>query len=114
METNIMKLKIFLDERDNGIVQQNGTLGQINSNDSYINVPLTRTYKKVGDYINVDKSPFKTYVKRQNVNPYFVELSFFETIRTISNTGNTFISIVDPSESIEEKAKLYQITINKF
>ena len=114
METNILRFKIFLDKRPNGIVRSNNVLSQTNTTDFYINIPITKTYKKVDDYINVDKSPLRTYVKRQNFNPYFIELSFFETIKGISNSGNTSIIISNVQENVEQKSQLFNITINKF
>lgn len=85
----------------------------INQKDYFINIPITRTYKKFGDYINVEKDPFRTTIDRQSFNPYFIELSFFESIKAISNTGNTMITITNSNENIEEKSSLYSIIINK-
>ncbi len=106
METNIIYAKIFLDKRIDGVVQPNGSLGTQNNNDFYINIPITKTYKKVNDYVNIEKDPFKTSVQRQKVNPYFIEFAFFETIGQIK-TGAT------PSYNIEDKTKLFNIFINK-
>ncbi len=114
MEPNILHIKLFLDSRNNGIVQPNGGLSTVHSGDFYINIPLTRTYKKFDDYINVEKDKSKSIILRQNFNPYFIELSFFETIKAISNTGDTFVSVSNPQESVEQKAKLFNITLNKF
>lgn len=106
MEHNILYCKIFLDKRENGIVQNNGSVNNQNESDFYINIPLTRTYKKFDDYVNVDKDPFRTIINRQQINPYFIELNFFETIKQISGT-------TEPYESIESKAETFKITINK-
>jgi len=106
MEPNILHCKIFLDKRPGGVVQPDGSLSEQNHSDFYINIPLSRSYKKFDDYINVEKDPLRTIINRQEVNPYFIELSFFETIKGIENNGNAH-------ENIREKSKLYNITINK-
>lgn len=106
METNIIRCKIFLDKRPGGVVQPDGGLGDENYTDFYINIPITRTYKKFDDYIHVEKDPFQTLIDRPKINPYFIELGFFETIKTIKSNGNS-------EENIEQKAKNFNITINK-
>lgn len=106
MEPNILYCKFFLDKRENGIVQDNGSVNNQNENDFYINIPLTRTYKKFDDYINIEKDPLKTIITRQQINPYFIELNFFETIKQISGTTESF-------ESINTKADTFKIIINK-
>ncbi len=112
-DSNIVKVKLFLDKRSNGIVQPSGGVGTTNWSDYYINIPISKTNKKFDDYINVEKDPFKTYIPRPNFNPYFIELSFFESIKAFSTTGNTYVSVSNPFENVEDKAKLYNITINK-
>jgi hypothetical protein len=106
METNILKCKIFLNKKPGGIAQPNGSLSDQNHSDFYINIPIIRSHKKFDDYINVEKDPLRTIITRQNINPYFFEFAFFETIKEIKSTGNI-------NENIEEKSKLYNITINK-
>lgn len=105
MDSSILYFRIFLDKRENGIVQPNGSVGTHNSSDFYINMPITRKYKRFDDYVNIDKDPFKTKIERQNINPLFLELAFFETIKSIS--GGT------PEESIEQKSHAFNIIINK-
>lgn len=97
---------MFLDKRANGIVQPDGSLGTENHTDFYINIPITRTYKKFDDYIQVEKDPFRTLIDRPKINPYFIEFGFFETIKTIKDNGH-------PEENIEQKSKNFNITINK-
>lgn len=113
MENDIFYTKIFIDKRLGGILQPNGTLDIQNESDFYLNVFLTRTYKKVGEYVQVDKDPFQSKIPRLNVNPYFIELGFFETILGKSMTGNTFVQISDKENAIIDKANSFNITINK-
>lgn len=97
------RIELFIDKRPNGILQPNGMLGNINYSDFYINVPLTKNVATFEDYVNVVLDPFKTSIKRQMINPYFIELGFFETISSVS--GST--------DSITEKVKSFGLTINK-
>lgn len=106
MEQNIMQVQVSINKIKGGIVQPDGSLGLSNSKDFYINIPLIKTYKKIDDYINIDKDPLKTQINRQLINPCFLEFLFFETVKGIQNTNN-------PSEGIIEKAKQFNITINK-
>ena len=102
MDTNV-KIELFIDKRPNGILQPSGMLGPNNDSDFYVNVPLYRNITLFEDYVNITTDPFKTAIKRQMINPYFIELGFFETVNSVS--GST--------TSITQKATKYGITINK-
>src|ERR1035437_3267737 len=107
MEPNI-KIELFIDKRPNGILQPNGGFGTKNANDFYVNVPLNRSVILVDDYVSVVLDPYRTSIKRQLINPYFIELGFFETVNSVSAS-----TVSDVSASIEGKAQNYSITINK-
>lgn len=102
METNL-KIELFIDKRPNGILQASGMLSNQNATDFYVNVPISRNITLFEDYVNIATDPFRTAIDRQLVNPYFIELGFFETIDAVSGT----------TSSITEKAITYGITINK-
>lgn len=111
---NILKAKIHLDKRDLGIVQPDGTYASSNINDFYINIRLNRKIKVFDDYVDIQKDPFKTEMDRQNINPWFVEFGFFESITYVGMTGKTNdYKIVPDSEDIIKKAKIFSIDINR-
>jgi hypothetical protein len=97
------KIELFIDKRPNGILQPSGMLGNNNDSDFYVNVPLYRNIALFEDYVNITSDPFKTVIDRQLINPYFIELGFFETVDSVSGT----------TDSIVNKAPSYGITINK-
>lgn len=99
----ILKYSLFLDKRDVGIKNQNGTYGTQNEFDWYINIPITTTFKLVDSYVQTYLDPFKTTMPRQMINPYFIEYGFFENVDSVS--GNT-------GSDITSKANKFGITIN--
>ena|SRR4030067_1390810 len=104
---SVYKISLFLDKREIGILQPNGSYGKKNHSDWYIDVHLFKTNRLVDDYVHTYMDPFKTYITRQMINPYFIELGFFENIQSYSGStnGNTY--------NISTKAHLYGIEINK-
>jgi len=98
-----IKIELFIDKRPNGILQPSGMLGNTNDSDFYVNIPLNKNITLFEDYVTISTDPFRTTIERQLINPYFIELGFFETINAVSGGTN----------SIMEKSKLYGITINK-
>ena len=102
------KIELFIDKRSNGLLLPTGELSDKNFSDFYINVPLSRNITLIEDYVSVSLDPFKTSIKRQLINPYFIELGFFETMNSASAS-----TVSDIPFSIEENAKKYGITINK-
>lgn len=101
------KITLFLDRRDLGVLQPNGSYAQSNHSDWYITVPFTSTQNLVEDYVYIYKDPFKTAMVRQLINPYFIEYGFFENIQSYSASTNGTI------HNIQTKAPLYGIDINK-
>jgi len=113
MEDNVIKFRLFLDKRENGIPQPNGTFSEQNSSDFFVNIPVYLTYSKFDDYINIDRDKSTSIIERGDFNPFFIELGFFSTIKATNLTGQTSINTYLPTETIYDKSKLYNITINK-
>lgn len=109
MEDSTYKISLFLDKRDLGILQPNGSYGKKNSKDWYITIPFVMTNKIVDDYVHTYMDPFKTVIQRQMVNPYFMDYGFFETIKSFSSNTETAGSEL----FIDTKSKIYNIDINK-
>lgn len=115
MEKKYLKIKLFLDKRELGIVQPQGTYLTENYSDYYININLTREIKMIDEYIDVQKDPLRMEMSRQLINPWFMEFGFFETIKRTGITGKTDdpTIIYKPQEQIITKAKNFSIDINK-
>jgi len=112
MEDELIKYKLFVDKRTNGIVQPNGTFSGQNSNDFFINIPLYRSFNKYDEYVNIEKDKTTTIINRQQINPFFLELGFFETIKATNPTGQTMQNNYTEQETIYGKSSLYNIKIN--
>ncbi len=115
MEKN-NKIKLYLDLRDEGVVQPDGTYGTQNQNDYFINLNLIRKYKLYDDYVDIQLDPLRVNMQRQLINPWFIEFGFFESIRSTGITGNSSTNynvLVPSSENIIKKAEIFSITINK-
>ena len=63
--------------------------------------------KDLQDYVEVSIDPLKTTIDRQLINPFFIELGFFENIESVLS-GNT-----KTQNSIQEKSPKYGIDINR-
>jgi len=109
MEGSTHKISLFLDKRELGILQPDGSYGKKNNKDWYITIPFISTNKIVDDYVQVYMDPFKSIIERQLINPFFMDYGFFETVKSYSsNTQST-----DSYLFIETKAKVFNIDINK-
>jgi hypothetical protein len=102
------KITLFIDKRDLGILQPNGSYGTKNHSDWHITIPFIKTSRIVEDYIHVYLDPFRTIMTRQLVNPYFIEYGFFENIQSYSASTDGNIL-----HNIKTKAPVYGIDINK-
>lgn len=98
------KVSLFLDKRSLGILQPDRTYGTKNHSDWYVVVPFFKTNRLVDEYVHTYIDPFKTKMERQLVNPYFIELGFFEDIQSYSASTGV---------NIETKAPAYNIPVNK-
>lgn len=115
MEKNF-KIKLFLDLRENGVVQPDGTYGTQNQYDYFVNIPIVRKYKLMDDYVDIQLDPLRVDMQRQLINPWFIEFGFFESIRSTGITGATSTNyniLVPSTENIIKKAEIFSITINK-
>lgn len=115
MEKKI-KIKLFLQSEPEGVVQPMGILGTQNISDYFVNIPLTRKTKLIGDYIDVQFDPLRLNMQRQLINPWFIEFGFFESITTTGITGVTsdnYHTVVPVSKNLIKKANILSITINR-
>lgn len=95
-EKNIHSFKIYVNTSpDSGSTQGYGfvhegalrTLQSFPQNDFYIPVFLTRTAKQL-EYVDISYDNSTFIIERQEVNPWFIEFSFFDTIiRNKTNEG---------------------------
>lgn len=113
MEDSEIKYRIFLNKRENGISQPNGTFSGQNASDFYINIPLYLNFIKYDEYINIDRDKSTISIDRNNFNPFFIELGFFSGIKATSTSGQTSTNVYLQTETIYDKSTLYNITINK-
>lgn len=111
MLNEILKYQLFVNKRKDGFIQPNGILSGQNTSDFYINIPLYLNYKTYDEYINIDRDKTTIVIQRQKINPFFIELGFFSSIKATGHSGNT--NTYSEQEIIYEKSKDYQITINK-
>lgn len=109
--TDIYAVKLYLENTDGNLTKKESG---ITSSDFFLNIPIIKTGKKIEDYVNVEKDVFKTQMERQNINPLFIELSFFNTIQFISKPDDINITTYTTDFNfIETKANKYNIQINK-
>lgn len=87
MNEKFQKHKIFIDVRPTsgttsgvGIVRSDKTIGSSFDKDFYITVFLNKT-AKVHEYVDIQKDETIQTIERQEINPYFIEFSFFDTIK---------------------------------
>ena len=89
-----------------GIKTSTGLVANSYDKDFFITLPIYKTEDLEG-YVDVEKDPLKTVVNRQLINPYFIELGFFENIKSVLS-GNS-----EARFNVEEKSEKYGIAINK-
>tara|TARA_B100000963_G_scaffold359490_1_gene386964 strand:+ start:3031 stop:3351 length:321 start_codon:yes stop_codon:yes gene_type:complete len=89
-----------------GIKTSTGEISDSYDKDFYITLPMYLT-KDLQDYVEVSIDPLKTTIDRQLINPFFIELGFFENIESVLS-GNT-----KTQNSIQEKSPKYGIDINR-
>jgi hypothetical protein len=104
---DVKKYQIRLNKiGESSIVRSDGVIANTYDKDFYITVSIFKK-NKVEGYVNVDVDPLRLVVERQFINPYFIELGFFEDIDSVlsQNSNN--------NNSVQEKAEKYGITINR-
>lgn len=94
-EFDIIKLELLIQTYQDsgftkgyGIVWSDGYIDENPQNDFWITLPLKKTYEII-DYANIDKDKTIQKIERQEINPYFIEYSFFDQIvRNKINNGS--------------------------
>jgi len=103
----VFKYKIRLNVNPGGgVITSTGVISDSYDKDFFITLPVYKTQDLEG-YVSVEKDPLKTSINRQFINPYFIELGFFENIKSVLS-GNSNSQL-----SVEEKSQQYGIDINK-
>jgi hypothetical protein len=101
------KYKIRLNKVPGGaIMRSDGILSDTYDKDFYITVPIMKTVD-VDEYVDVAIDPLRLVVNRQLINPYFLELGFFENVDSVKKENSNSIN------SVEEKSSRYGIDILK-
>jgi hypothetical protein len=101
------KYKIRLNKIPGGsIMRSDGTLSTSYDKDFYITIPVFKSLY-VNNYVDVEIDPLRLVVERQEFNPYFIELDFFQNIESVLKENTTGIN------SVEDKSDRYGIDINK-
>ncbi len=104
---DIIKYQIRLNKiAENSIIRSDGTVASTYDKDFFVTVSIFKE-SKIDDYINVDIDPLRLVVERQLINPYFIELGFFEDIDAVLSENST------SNNSVQEKSERYGIIINK-
>lgn len=71
-----------------GVLNSDKVVRAYNDKDFFLNIPLYKTFK-IEEYIDVKQQENIETVERQQFNPYFIELGFFDSvIRNKVNHGN--------------------------
>ncbi len=105
---SVQKIRLFLDKRPKGVLRFDGSFALKNTKDYFATVILLRDAKLVDDYIDISLDSTRETLGRQEVNPYFIELGFFESITVIGEETDS----PNDDESIKGKSKKFDITIN--
>lgn len=114
MKDNIIKIKLFLQKEPEGVVQPNGFIGTQNTRDYYVNFPLNKESRLLGDYVDIQFDPTRFDMQRQLINPWFIEFGFFESLTTTGITGktsNNYNVAVPISQNLIKKANILSIDI---
>lgn len=101
------KYKIRLNVNPGGGVKTStGQISNAYDKDFHITLPIYVT-KDLQDYVDISIDPLRTVVDRQLVNPFFIELGFFENIEAVLS-GNS-----RSQNTIQQKSPKYGIDINR-
>lgn len=94
-----IEYKLYIDYiPDKGIRRKNGIIADTPEKDFYINLSIYKNIQ-IDDYVDVEIDPLTLHVERQLINPYFIELGFFERIEDL--------------DDLEDRAGDLNININK-
>ena len=99
----------------NYIETSNAGLASSYDSDWYLNLFLTKDIE-LTEYIEINKDTYQLTIDRQDINPYFYELGFFETIESInydSENISFWANIVNiNSVQTSESPQLYNALFN--
>ena len=83
--------------------------------DWYVNILLSKNIE-LTDYVEINKDSYQLTIDRQEINPYFYELGFFETIQSIGydeENLNFWAELITNNEiSSSSQATLYNTFFN--
>lgn len=103
----VFKYKIRLNVNPGGgVVTSARYVANSYDKDFFVTLPIYKTQELDG-YVSVEGDPLRTTVERQLINPYFIELGFFENIQSVLS-GNSKSQL-----SVQEKSEQYGIDINR-
>ena len=103
------QISIFLDKRENGYRQPDGTVINYNPNDYYIDIMLIKNNRLVDDYVHIYQDKTKYIIQRQEINPFFIEYGLFSNL-PLNNKG--IIKIDDGIITMATGNTTTYITIN--
>lgn len=104
------KIKLFIDKRPDGIVQPDRSFAANNHSDFYITISLFKSSRLVDDYVETFIDPFRATVNRQLINPFFIELGFFEKVDSVNRPKDGNYKTKEEN-TVEAKAEIYKIEI---
>jgi hypothetical protein len=108
--------EIFLRKEGNTVINSNNTYGSISNTDWYVNVFLTKSLF-IDGYVQINQDNFIYEIERQNINPYFYELGFFETIKEIGydeNSVNYFYGVTTTGNTSDVSSGLFNSIYNVY
>lgn len=107
------KEQIQITKISGDVVTSIGGLATYYDSDWFVNILLTKTIEFT-DYVQISLDNYKFTIERQNINPYFLELGFLETIETIDYNKNNikfWSDFVKQNENIESPS-MYNLLSN--
>lgn len=94
---NIQQYQLYVDvikssSGDLVFYDENGVSSSIPKNDFWLPIFLTRS-SEIFEYVQVFKDDKILSIERQEINPYFIELSFFDTIKKHKVLSSSDLSV---------------------
>ncbi len=108
------KESFFLRKEGDKIVNENNTLGTLSNHDWYVDLILSKSMT-IDGYVQINRDNFIYEIERQNINPYFYELGFFQTIKQIeynSSTLNYFYNLILTGNTSDLSPELFNSIYN--
>lgn len=100
-EGELPKITLYVDVRPSTaftegyvFVNESGGTSPIPFSDFWLNIPLYRTYQLL-DYVDVSKDDRIQKIERQEINPFYLEYAFFDSIqRNKVNNGSELTEVM--------------------